>query len=746
MYFKRLGIVGFKSFCNKTVFEFEPGMTAIVGPNGCGKSNIADAIRWVLGEQSPKSLRGKGMIDVIFNGTADSQPLGMAEVVLTISDVKKALDIDYDEVSVGRRLFRSGESQYLINRQPCRLRDVQELFMNTGVGVDAYSIIEQGKIDMILSNKPEERRYLFEEAAGITKYKADKKAALRKLENTEDNLARVNDIISEVKRQINSLKRHAGKARRYKELVEKLSQLEIAFLLHNRQKTQAELELIKNRQQGLRKEIDEFSGEVEEEEEAIQKLRLQLQEHERTYEMFQGKKLDLLREVDRQENNVSLCDQRTADIGNSRENHLRQIDVLAEQIRNLEGEITDREAELEQLRAENDRFKTELTGEEEQFSTMKTDIESEEKNTHEINQQIMTLVERRMDLKNRIAGLEERAEEASRRLERLQGRLQENRRKLEELSHQESAIMAEKAQIEEQIRELNLQHEQGQDLIGGKSGKRDTARDEMLTIHKGLSETGSQLELLRQMKQRYEGYDAGVQSILRESKGDSGGIKGVLRTVAEGLKVQSGFEIAIEAALDRFVQCVILESEQHLMQAVQWLKDAGKGKATLAVLSKPAPDSATETAAELPKEPGVHGWASKYVESDPPLPAYLLEILKNTIVVKNLELGFRLVREGYRNFNVVTVAGDIIHRGELVTAGAPIDGKTGLIMRDNRISELEIRMEKEKTELARIGQHQSALTEELEKAESEMKTVAARLAEENNRLTEKGAAHLNTGV
>ncbi len=263
MYFKKLEIAGFKSFAEHTKLYFEPGITAVVGPNGCGKSNIIDSIKWVLGEQSVKSLRGSAMEDVIFNGTDDREPINMAEVSLTLSNIDRILPIDVDEVVVSRRLFRSGESEYLINKAPVRLKDVNELFMGTGIGAEAYSIIEQGKIDLIISSRPEDRRFIFEEASGITKYKSKKREAIRKLEDTDNNLLRANDIIIEVKRQIDSITRQARKAERYKERFDRLKELESKSAFYEYDLLKKERERTEGEASKIRDEITKMSREIE---------------------------------------------------------------------------------------------------------------------------------------------------------------------------------------------------------------------------------------------------------------------------------------------------------------------------------------------------------------------------------------------------------------------------------------------------------------------------------------------------
>src|SRR5436305_4046324 len=286
MYLKNLTVLGFKSFADKTALNFQPGVTAIVGPNGCGKSNVSDAIRWVLGEQSAKALRGGEVADVIFNGTDGRKPLGMAEVSLTIGGVEDehlvaaGVEIAYNEVTVTRRVFRDGGSEYFINKTPCRLKDIQQLFMGTGVGRTSYSIMAQGNITQILSSKPEDRRMIFEEAAGITKYKSQKKESLRKLEYTEQNLLRVADLVREVKRQIGSLQRQAGKAKRYKQLSQEMQHLDTQLARHQFDVLQAEIVERQTTAENLRAEIETDSADVLRCEDEIIQLRDRLSELE----------------------------------------------------------------------------------------------------------------------------------------------------------------------------------------------------------------------------------------------------------------------------------------------------------------------------------------------------------------------------------------------------------------------------------------------------------------------------------
>src|SRR6516162_1592999 len=316
MYLQSLELLGFKSFAHKTVLNFHPGVTAIVGPNGCGKSNILDAIRWVLGEQSARALRGGEMADVIFSGTDSKQPVGMAEVSLNFADCEKELGTEYNEVKITRRVFRDAHSEYLLNKVPCRLRDIQMLFMDTGIGRTAYSIMEQGKIDLLLSSRPEDRRAIFEEAAGITKYKAQKKEALRKLEYTDANLVRLGDIMKEVKRQIGSLQRQAGKARRYKALFDELRTLDTHF------------------SQKVRDEMQSAIDEAQHEIERLRELQRSLEEQIESQEFGLSEQR---REVDILEEKISEARQRVQDLKNQLHSASGRIEFNLERIQESSG-------------------------------------------------------------------------------------------------------------------------------------------------------------------------------------------------------------------------------------------------------------------------------------------------------------------------------------------------------------------------------------------------------------------------
>src|SRR5215469_3021893 len=364
MYLKNLTVFGFKSFADKTALNFQPGVTAIVGPNGCGKSNVSDAIRWVLGEQSAKALRGGEMADVIFNGTDGRKPMGMAEVSLTLGGVAEenlraaGVEMSYDEVTLTRRIFRDGASEYFLNKVPCRLKDIQQLFMGTGMGKTSYSILAQGNITQILSSKPDDRRMIFEEAAGITKFKAQKKESLRKLEYTEQNLLRVADLIREVKRQIGSLQRQAGKARRYKQISMELQHLETQLARHQFDVLLAEISEKNSAAAQLREEIETGSADVLRCEDEIKQLRERLMELEHEVSAQQQRGLELKSEIERHDSRIHFNEERLRELESQNSKALADIaqaeercSAAKQEFATVQGHLSKSEAALADHRA-----------------------------------------------------------------------------------------------------------------------------------------------------------------------------------------------------------------------------------------------------------------------------------------------------------------------------------------------------------------------------------------------------------
>src|SRR5277367_101812 len=683
MYLKNLTVLGFKSFADKTSLNFQPGVTAIVGPNGCGKSNVSDAIRWVLGEQSAKALRGGEMADVIFNGTDGRKPLGMAEVSLTIGGVDDehltaaGVEVSYNEVTVTRRVFRDGGSEYFINKTPCRLKDVQQLFMGTGVGRTSYSIMAQGNITQILSSKPEDRRMIFEEAAGITKFKSQKKEALRKLEYTEQNLLRVEDLIREVKRQIGSLQRQAGKARRYKQLMIELQHLDTQLARHEFDVLQGQIRERQEKSESLRAEIEASSGAVMRGEEEISDLREQLAVLEHQIAAMQQRGLELKGQVEREESRIHFNDER-----------LRE---LADQNTRALGDITQAE---ERLRAAN----VEAAALTERLAASKAAVEKQ-------RETLRSRQEAAQKLADELAGLQEsqrrsqveafaQAQEATRvrnQLNALELQRQGNVVRLEKLSAEKIQLEEERRQLQARLMEFAATVEAEKQDAQTQRGSVEQRQARSLELQGLLSsltleldqrlqqqaEKRSRLEVLEQLQSEHEGFSAGTLAALKNADQ-------VLGSLADRIRVPDQYVAAVETALGHHLQLVITEHPEAAQNILADLSANKKGRASVAPLSL-----RNGNGAPAPAMASSHPTAFSVVEAEPVIQPLLGSLLGATLIVPDLAAATDAWRESHGTADFVTLSGELLSRHGVYTGGrsnGSVQASASILGRKNQIS------------------------------------------------------------
>ncbi|MBO5473483.1 MAG: chromosome segregation protein SMC [Lachnospiraceae bacterium] len=696
MYLKSIEVHGFKSFANKINFKFHNGITGIVGPNGSGKSNVADAVRWVLGEQRIKQLRGASMQDVIFSGTEMRKPLGYAYVAITLDNADHQLAIDYDEVTVSRRLYRSGESEYMINGAPCRLKDVNELFYDTGIGKEGYSIIGQGQIDKILSGKPEERRELFDEAAGIVKFKRRKYAAQKKLENEKQNLVRVNDILSELEKQTGPLERQSEKAKIYLKKKEELKTLDVnVFLLENVR---------------IREQLSDVDG----------KLRIASGDLEETTTKYENIKS----EYEQIESQIELLDQaiETArstltDTGVMRSKLEGEINVLKEQIRSAEGneehlqnrihsiqeqldeknseksgiaadkkDIDDKLYKLEQERAQARALLEEIQG---RIAELNNNIENG-KNT------IIDALNNRATIKSKMGRYDTMLEQINIRKAELNSRLL--RAKSDEAEQAETIRRLEEEfeAVNVGIRELNEQQESMEEQLAlireELSSKDQKLRDTQVLYH----QQKSKLEALSNLTERYEGYGGSVKAVMEQKEKE----KGIIGVVADIIQAEAKYETAIETALGGNIQNIVTEDEETAKRMIGFLKRARAGRATFLPLTSITHPQEFKNPEAL-KEKGVIGMADKLVRIDKKYRNVAKAMLGRIMVVDNVDNAVKIARKFDYGIRMVTLEGELLVPGGAISGGA-FKNNSNLLGRRREMEELEKKVKQYVTDIDRI--------------------------------------------
>ncbi len=683
MYLKSLEVHGFKAFANKIVFDFHNGITGIVGPNGSGKSNVADAVRWVLGEQSAKQLRGSSMQDVIFAGTENRKPLSYAYVAITLDNSDHQLAIDYEEVTIARRVYRSGESEYLINGNVCRLKEVSELFYDTGIGKEGYSIIGQGQIDRILSGKPEERRELFDEAAGIVKYKKRKATAQKKLDNERENLVRVNDILAELERQVGPLEKQSEKAKTYLKKKEELKDYDVNMFL-------LETEHIAIQQ----KEIEEKYRIADEE----------LQETNATYANIREEYEKLEEDISDMESKINSIRENISTSSVMKEKLESQIHVLTEQIHTAEMTDEHLASRLEAIDAEKEeRFAARKEYDEKKASLDEqlAQTEQRQKLAQQELEQIQAEIARcnggiehgqneMIELLNNKATIKARQQRYDTMLEQINIRKAELTQRLLERKTQESDLVSVLEDYRKDLQEVNQRIEQLKQQEAQLMQRDHEWKQKAIENNRKLEENQtryhkqqSRLESLKNIAERYDGYGNSIRKVM-EHKAEN---KGILGVVSDLIQVEKKYEIAIETALGGNIQNIVTEDEKTAKKMITFLKENRLGRATfLPLTSVRAKNNAKNEEAQ--KETGVIGLANQLVKCDARYDEVAAYLLGRVLVVDVIDNAIALAKKYHYSLHIVTLEGEYLSPGGSMTGGA-FKNTSNLMARNREIEELE---------------------------------------------------------
>ena len=698
MYLKSIEVQGFKSFANKILFEFHNGITGIVGPNGSGKSNVGDAVRWVLGEQSAKSLRGASMQDVIFSGTENRKPMGFASVSITMDNSDHKLPIEFDEVTVTRRVYRSGESEYRINGSACRLKDINELFYDTGIGKEGYSIIGQGQIDKILSGKPEERRELFDEAVGIVKFKRRKAAAQKKLEDERQNLVRVNDILSELTRQLTPLEKQAETAKIYLKKRDELKVLDVNMFLLEMEESRTELAALEEKLAISERDLKENSQKYE-------SIRV---EYDRLEEKISG--LDGQIDSERARNNENQL---------KRQQLAGQMDVLREQIRSvetsrknqlerletIEKDLTERKKELEASRLELNGLKEERKQAQEEEEDTSVENDAIEASISHLNREIEG------DKSEIIRILNQRASTKG-KIQRYDTMMEQNQIRRAEVSQRLLRLRSEENEQEDSLKELQEKYETVSEKIEDLTEESRTYEEDVEKIRRELvrqnqqAEQGqtafhreaSRLESLKNITERYDGYGNSIRRCMEQKSREPG----LLGVVADLIKVEKAYEIAIETALGGSIQNIVTSDEDTAKRMIDFLKKNKFGRATFLPLTSVGLRGGFTDNGAL-KEPGVIGLASTLVQADQQYEGLVRYLLGRVVVADTIDHAVALARKYRYSLRIVTLEGELLSPGGSMTGGA-FKNSSNLLGRRREIEELEESVKLLKKDLDALNQ------------------------------------------
>ncbi|MBP8128062.1 MAG: chromosome segregation protein SMC [Candidatus Hydrogenedentes bacterium] len=688
MYFKSIELNGFKSFADRTYLPFEPGITAIIGPNGSGKSNILDALRWVLGEQSPKSLRGSHMQDVIFNGSEHRAATGMSEVTVVFDNADSRLPVDFAEVQVTRRLYRSGESEYLLNKMPCRLRDIQELFMDTGIGTNAYSLIGQGKIDLVLSSKPEDRRFLFEEAAGIIKYKTRKRTAMRKLENADQNLLRLRDVITEVERQTRSLKRQVAAAMRHRKLTEELRELEVRSAWLKFRQLTAEAGQLKKQYAKTQDAYETLSTELSGLEAREEQLSLERIEVERVLTARREGVHQIDTDMERIESDIALLRKEIEFSKQQQEQARTEHDEYQERAARILETCRETEERAATLRSEIADGNATLTAKQEEFDALSRQLAEAELRVEETRARAAEAVHSRSRTQTELETIEEGLQRVDTLLAGIYQRQEQQNGRIQAVTNDHAARVERARQGKERAAALQKERQEVAQAHGKAAGALEKAASSLQNLREQKSSLEARLRSLRELRDSYEGYATGVRAVMQARQEGVPACQGILGPVGELLVTEREYETAIEAALGGNINNVVVENADAAKDAISFLKENRAGRVTFLPLDTIRGSKHDDTA-EIAGLPGIVGPAIQYVQFDPRIRPAVEYLLWNTVIVETIDDAIRIARSERRFPRLVTLEGEVVSSAGAVTGGRTKHESRGLLGRGAEIDELE---------------------------------------------------------
>ena len=738
MYLKRLELQGFKSFADKTVLEFMPGITSVIGPNGSGKSNISDAIRWVLGEQSMKSLRGAKSNDIIFAGTQNRKSLGFAEASLVFDNEDGTLPIEYAEVTVTRKIYRSGETGYYINKVPCRLKDILELFMDTGIGKDGYSIIGQGKIDEILSNKSEDRRHIFEEAAGIVKYRTRKAESEKKLEHTKLNLLRINDILTEIESNIEPLQQQAEKAKKYLNLKEELKSIEIGLFVYNIEKYKQTLEEIINDEDIMKSTCNQEEGKLERIKALKEELKTQIDEITEKIESMQNIGFESQKEIEQLNSNISVCNTR---IENNKENKTRfekEIEEIKTKITSLEEEIKQKQAKKDNLKENRKKFEKELEEKQAELDKLTSKLSEKEKEIEEHKKKVEENTDKRYELQADISTQNANSESLEKRKQQIKQEITTNISELDaarlrkddiskgfyEAESKRNSIVSSLEKIEKQKEEASTKIKEYDTNINN--------------LYSEMRIKDSRRKFLVETEKEKEGYIKSVKSLLNDCENIKDLGKGMHGVLANIISVPKEYETAIEMCLGASLQNVVTETEEDAKRLIEHLRKNNLGRASFLPITSVKGKKLENFKS---KEKGIIGVASDLVQFNKKYEQIILNLLGRTVIVDNMETAIKVAKQNNYSFRIITIEGDLINPSGAITGGSVTKKTVNILGRGREIESLEKEIKKIKQKIEKLEKEkeeyvnsQEDLLEEVSSLEKALQEIDITYATEKQKV------------